>query len=186
MAIKTPAQTIIDTSQDGTFTDFKSTKSKRNKAASEAEIIEKYRLPLFHWTTDQPDNRDYIYKNIPVRTPATVDLRQYCTPIEDQGALGSCTGQAVAGAIEYLNKRRGRSIDVSRLFIYYYTRALIGTTGYDSGGYIRDSIKAVYNRGAPLEKLWPYLISRFTQAPSTTARNDALRRRVTLYERITV
>lgn len=148
-------------------------------------ILQENKLPLFHWKKDQPDPRDYLYKNIPVRAPSRVDLRSWCTPIEDQGSLGSCTGQAIAGGIEYLNKRGGKPTDVSRLFIYYYERALMGTIGYDSGAYLRDGIKVVAKNGAPLEQLWPYNILRYTVQPSGTAISDGLRRTVTLYERIT-
>lgn len=143
-------------------------------------------VPKFHWVPDKPDKRDYIYKAAAPRTPLSVDLRAYATPVEDQGYLGSCTGQAVAAAIELLNKRgnkRNKPTDVSRLFIYYYERLLIGTVNYDSGAYIRDGIKATNRWGAPLENLWPYTINKFRNAPSSVAVNDAAKRKVTRYER---
>jgi hypothetical protein len=37
--------------------------------------------------------------------PATVDLRQHCSPIENQGALGSCTANAAVGIVEYREPR---------------------------------------------------------------------------------
>lgn len=143
------------------------------------------KTPLFNWVPDKIDTRDYIYKPNQVRLPSVVDLRSYCTPIEDQGSLGSCTGQAIAGAIEMLNKRNNKPTDVSRLFIYYYTRLLEGTVNYDSGAYIRDGIKACNHYGAPLERLWPHDIGKFRTRPSESANIDAARRKVTLYERAT-
>ena len=143
------------------------------------------RTPLFNWVPDKVDTRDYIYRPNQVRLPSVVDLRSYCTPIEDQGQLGSCTGQAIAGAIEMLNKRNNKPTDVSRLFIYYYTRLLEGTVNYDSGAYIRDGIKSCYTYGAPLESLWPHVIGKFRTRPSASANTDAARRKVTLYERAT-
>jgi hypothetical protein len=143
-----------------------------------------FRIPKYHWISDKPDSRDYKYANTRVSQPNIVDLRGYCSPIEDQGQLGSCTGNAIAGAIELLDKRAGRAIDVSRLFIYYYERLLEGTINYDSGAYIRDGIKACYTYGAPLESLWPYNISRFRTAPSSAANADAAKRKITLYQRI--
>ena len=113
-----------------------------------------------------------------------VDLRKYCSPIENQGSLGSCTGQSIAGAIELLNKRGGKHNDVSRLFIYYYERLILGTVNYDSGAYIRDGIKATNKYGASLESLWPHDIRKFRQEPITEAKNDALNRKVTRYERV--
>lgn len=187
MAIKTSTRTIIDVSQDAALSKpwIEQQKIKIRNPDAEKSVIETFKLPLFHWTKDKPDSRDYIYKNIRVATPDVVDLRPWCSTIEDQSNLGSCTGQAIAGAIEYLNKKAGRENDVSRLFIYYYERELIGTIRYDSGAYIRDGIKVVYGKGAPLERLWPYVIRKFTNVPTRQAISDALRRKVTLYERVT-
>lgn len=185
--LKQPAQ--IDVTQDATFSGYRGPVQERpvrEKNSDEAlKIIEANKLPLFHWTKDKPDPRDYIYRNTRTNIPARVDLRPWCTSVEDQDQLGSCTGQTVAGAIEYLNKKSGRATDVSRLFIYYYSRKLIGTVNYDSGAYLRDTIKVVAKQGAPLETLWPYNIFRFTTAPSNAAILDGQKRTVTLYERIT-
>jgi C1A family cysteine protease len=142
------------------------------------------RIPKYHWRPDKVDNRDYKYSVSNKAQSNVVDLRPYCSLIEDQGNLGSCTGQAIAGAIELLNKRNGKQTDVSRLFIYYYERALLNTINYDSGAYIRDGIKVTNKQGAPLEKFWPYDIQKFRQRPSPNAINDGLTRKVTLYERI--
>lgn len=149
-------------------------------------LLKKYlSIPKFHWTRDKVDKRDYKYVPLGNTQSDIVDLRKHCTPIENQLNLGSCTGQAIAGAIELLNNRNGKHQDISRLFIYYYERVLIGTVNYDSGAYIRDGIKVTNKQGAPLEKLWPYIIQRFAARPSLSAITDALKRRVTLYERVT-
>ena len=140
-------------------------------------------IPKYHWTRDKVDTRDHPYNLTNSVQPPVVDLRQYCSAIEDQGQLGSCTGQAIAGAIELLDKKNGRNLDVSRLFIYYYERLLEGTVNYDNGAYIRDGIRVTYNYGAPLESLWPYNISKFRSKPTTTAIADAARRKVTSYQR---
>lgn len=142
-------------------------------------------IPKFHWVKDKLDTRDYIYKPTVAKTPAIVDLREFATPVEDQGYLGSCTGNAIAEAIELINRKNNKNLELSRLFIYYYERLLIGTVNYDSGAYIRDGIKATNKWGAPLESLWPYIISKFKVAPSPEAVKDAATRKVTLYERAT-
>lgn len=142
------------------------------------------KTPTFHWAPDKPDRRDYKYQLLNTPLQQKVDLRPWCSRIENQGNLGSCTGQAVAGAIEYLNTKAGKPTDVSRLYIYYYERELIGTVNWDSGAYIRDGIKATSHKGAPLESFWPYIIQRFRNRPSQTAINDGLKRKVTLYERV--
>ena len=118
-------------------------------------------IPKYHWAPDKPDTRDYIYKVSNKTQRDIIDLRNYCSPIENQGNLGSCTGQAIAGAIELLNKRNGKYSDISRLFIYYYERLLIGTVNYDSGAYIRDGIKATNQYGASLESYWPYDVKKY-------------------------
>jgi len=142
-------------------------------------------IPKYHWQRDKPDARDHIYAAAPVALPASVDLRQYCSPIEDQGQLGSCTGNAIAGIIELMQRKQNpaRGRDVSRLFIYYEERLLEGTVNYDSGAYIRDGIKVVNKKGAPLETLWPYLISRFRTKPTNAAYTDALKRKATAYQK---
>ena len=141
-------------------------------------------IPKYHWARQPVDTRDKPYTLSGVTQPSTVDLRPYCSPIEDQGNLGSCTGNAIAGAIELLDKRAGKNIDVSRLYIYYYERLLEGTVNYDNGAYIRDGMRAVYNYGAPLESLWPYNISRFRNAPSQQAITDGAKRKVTSYQAV--
>lgn len=142
------------------------------------------KIPKFHWTKDKPDNRDYPYVMSNRGQQDIVDLRPFCTPVESQGSLGSCTGQAIAGAIELLNNRNRKPTDVSRLFIYYYERVMLGTVNYDSGAYIRDGIKVTNKQGAPLERLWPYNIRQFRNKPSTAAITDGLRRKVSRYERV--
>ena len=142
-------------------------------------------IPKYHWIRDPIDKRDYIFNPKTIDTPNSIDLREYCSPIENQGQLGSCTGNAIAGAIEYIDRKNNKKIDVSRLFIYYYERLLEGTVNYDSGAFIRDGIKATYKYGAPLESLWPYNISRFRIQPSQVAITDGAKRKVTLYERAT-
>ena len=144
-----------------------------------------FTIPKYHWVKDKVDKRDHIYQLTNTEQSNIVDLRQYCSSIEDQGNLGSCTGNAIAGAIELLHKRQNRTLDISRLFIYYYERLLIGTVNYDSGAYIRDGIKACYTYGAPTENLWPYNISKFRTAPPKTALIDAAKRKVTSYQRAT-
>lgn len=144
-------------------------------------------IPKYHWVRDPVDARDHVF-SVPAPTtppPAVVDMRNYCSPIDDQGNLGSCTGNAIAGQIDLIDRKRSKQLQVSRLFIYYQERLLEGTIRYDNGAYIRDGIKACYTYGAPLESLWPYVINRFAVKPSAAAYTDALKRKVTGYQRCT-
>jgi len=141
-------------------------------------------LGKYRWLPDPPDSRDHLYQlNTALTLAPRVDLRQYCSPIEDQGNIGSCTGNAIAGQIELIDRKGGKQLDVSRLFIYYEERVLEGSVRYDAGAYIRDGIKVTYNKGAPLESLWPYATNKFATKPPTAAYTDALKRKVTGYQR---
>ena len=142
-------------------------------------------LAKYHWKRDTLDSRDHLFAPTITTLPSRVDLRPGCSPIEDQGQLGSCTGNAIAGIIEYLDRRAGKMIDVSRLFIYYEERVLESTVNEDVGAYIRDGIKVVNKKGVCLEPLWPYMISRYRTKPSASAYKDALRRKARSYQKIT-
>ena len=99
--------------------------------------------------------------------PASVDIRQYCSPIENQGNLGSCTANAGVGLLEYFERKSfGKHIDASRLFLYKTTRDLMQVTG-DTGAYIRTTLGAIALFGIPAEKYWPYDITKFDIEPSS-------------------
>jgi len=172
--MKQDPRTIINTDEDHTF----------NPPVTKKVISRTLDTFSLIWKADKLDTRDYKYQVTQKLNPDIVDLRSYCSPIENQGNLGSCTGQSIAGAIELLNKRNGKPTDVSRLFIYYYERLMMGTVNYDSGAYIRDGIKATNKYGASLESHWPYDIRKFKQEPINEAKTDALNRKVTRYERV--
>ena len=77
------------------------------------------------------------------------DLRAWCSPIEDQGAIGSCTANAAVGLLEYFERKaKNRYIDASRLFLYKAERDLLGWTG-DTGAYLRTAMEALVLFGAP-------------------------------------
>lgn len=173
--MKKDIRTIVDTTQDHTFNPPIDKKVIPRTLDKSVSLI---------WKADKSDSRDYKYQITAKESPNIVDLRNYCSLIENQGNLGSCTGQAIAGAIELLDKRAGKNLDVSRLYIYYYERLLEGTVNYDAGAYIRDGMRAVYNYGAPLESLWPYNTSKFRSAPTQQAIADGVKRKVTLYQAV--
>jgi C1A family cysteine protease len=121
------------------------------------------------WIPDYPDFRDYTEKTEEVQgvigvtqvlkkksLPKSIDLREWCSPVEDQGMLGSCTAHAGAGIIEYYERKSyGRHIDASRLFLYKVTRNLMKMKG-DTGAYLRTTIGAMTLFGVPPEDYWPY------------------------------
>jgi len=93
------------------------------------------------------------------------DLRRWCSPIEDQGSLGSCTAHAAIGIVEYFERRAfDEHIDASRLFLYKATRNMLKWTG-DTGAYIRTTMGALVLFGVPPEEHWEYKIADFDKEP---------------------
>jgi C1A family cysteine protease len=97
----------------------------------------------------------------------------------------SCTANALAGAVEYLEMKQDKSFeDASRLFIYYNERMLEGTICADAGAELRDGIKTLVKFGVCREKLLPYEPKKFTRKPSKKCYTAALDHRITKYYKI--
>jgi C1A family cysteine protease len=137
------------------------------------------------WLPDRPDFRDLTYTSTEVRdvlggsgsqslqrlaagkndAPASADLREHFSPVEDQEQLGSCTANAACGMLEYYQRRSfGKYTNMSRLFVYKVTRQFLDLTG-DTGAYLRGVMGALALFGAPPEKYWPYDVSKFDNDP---------------------
>jgi C1A family cysteine protease len=142
----------------------------------------------YGWVPDLPDQRDFAYSAptpILMALPTTIDLRPKCPAVYDQGQLGSCTANAIGGAIQFEQMKQGmKSFVPSRLFIYYNERVIENTVASDSGAQIRDGIKVVAKLGAPPETDWPYDIARFAEKPPPIAFSDAAKNKVTSYQRV--
>ncbi|MBD2021986.1 C1 family peptidase [Leptolyngbya sp. FACHB-36] len=108
--------------------------------------------------------------------PSVVDLREFMTPVESQGSTSSCTGNAMAGAYEYLvNRLTGQAEDVSRLFIYYNARKLDDCVQEDSGARLQNCVKVVRKYGACSEKTWAFDSEYILKQPSKAAYREAKR-----------
>jgi C1A family cysteine protease len=122
------------------------------------------------WLPQMPDLRDYSPEHPEIRSvskklglkemapalPVSVDLRKWCSPIENQLNLGSCTAHAGMGLVEYFeNKVHGKYLNGSRLFLYKATRNLMHVTG-DTGAWLRNTMAALVLFGIPDENHWPY------------------------------
>lgn len=141
----------------------------------------------------QPKNYSLIFSSIissVIKAPVKMDLRAQCSPIVDQGKLGSCTGNAIASGLRefLLIKSTGvnpLNVDrLSRLFIYYEERKLENTIDQDAGAQIADGMKVLLSMGVALESDDPYDINTFTTAPTDTAIQNALNYRVTSTEKL--
>src|SRR5262249_29695985 len=119
-----------------------------------------YEIKRYGWTPDLPDARDHLFAAAPavlLALPSSVDLRSKFPTPYDQGQLGSCTGNAIAGAIQFERRKQLLSPDFvpSRLFIYYNERVIEGTVNSDAGAQIRDGIKSVSKQGVCSEVTLP-------------------------------
>jgi C1A family cysteine protease len=123
------------------------------------------------FTVNQPDVKAILVRSKPLKAavrklPTSVDLRPWCSPIEDQEDIGSCTAHAGLGLLEYFQCRAfQKHLDGSRLFLYKATRDLLGWEG-DTGAYLRSTMKAMALFGVPPEEYWPYTTSLFDTEPS--------------------
>jgi C1A family cysteine protease len=144
----------------------------------------------YGWVPDLPDGRDMLYAAPPVplgELPPRVDLRPQCPPVYDQGQLGSCTANAIGGALEFdqIHQKMKKVFTPSRLFIYYNEREIEGTVNSDSGAQIRDGVKSVAQQGACNEAKWPYDIAAFTQKPKPACYAEGKKNQAIQYLRLT-
>ena len=148
-----------------------------------------YKIARYGWLPDLPDHRDHLYAapaELAGALPIKMDLRSQCPSVYDQGQLGSCTANAIAGAIEFDRlKQKISDFTPSRLFIYYNERVMEHTVDSDSGAQIRDGIKSVGLQGDCPEAEWPYVISKFKIKPPKNCYADALKYKAVLYQRVT-
>lgn len=161
-------------------------KGASNRARGNGQANDWSYVRGYGWRHQLPDIRDRRYAaRLTAARPAEFDLRQGMPPVYDQGQLGSCTGNAIAAAMEYESDRQGLSdFAPSRLFIYYNERALEGTVSSDSGAVIRDGIKAVNTQGVCPETMWPYNIGMFTVTPPRRCYVAAVKDRLVQYEAV--
>lgn len=146
-------------------------------------------MKKYTWKPDLPDHRDYNFSDLAKAVtvpPAKVDLRSQLSPVEDQGQLGSCTANALVGAMEYNENCASPStfVDLSRLFIYWNERSIEGTVGTDSGAMIRDGIKSLASFGVCKEATWPYNIAKFRAKPTSKCFTEAKVFKISSYYRV--
>ncbi len=148
------------------------------------------------WRRDLPDHNDLHYaatRSTLQNLPPAVDLRSGCPPIWDQGNLGSCTGQAVAGMLGFVHRKENHpdaQRTPSRLMLYWLARQLEGTTSSDAGAEIRDIMKGAIRNGTAFEdggkatEEWPYIVGKFAERPPVAAFQAATSFKTLEYRRI--
>lgn len=143
----------------------------------------------YGWIPDIPDHRDYVLPPTYARLPKSVDLRpKFSAPCYDQGQLGSCTGNAVAGAVHFARIQALKRPDFipSRLMLYYGGREAVGMVNEDSGAMLRDVIKYAKSIGVAEEDAsgWPYNIDKFADRPPKACYTFAKAHQVLSYRRV--
>lgn len=155
--------------------------------------VRPHKIQRYGWIPDLPDARDHLYAAPPAvlgALPSKVDMRELCPPVYDQGQLGSCTGNAIAGAVQFGRMKEtlpNKELVPSRLFIYYDERVIENTTSQDSGAQIRDGIKSVATEGVCFEsgpQSWPYNIKNFAEEPPPPCYQAALKNQIVQYSRL--
>lgn len=95
-----------------------------------------------------------------------VDPRPKMPPALDQGQLGSCTANATNRAFRYDTIMDGKDCgELSRLWTYYFERAIEHTLGQGDTGAEGHDAYTVARHGIPAETLWPYDIPKFEVKP---------------------
>lgn len=154
-------------------------------------------IQRFGWKRDLPDHRDLELRSLrESRTtgkkrllPRKVSLADGFSrvPMYDQGQLGSCTANAIAAAVMFLEFKEVGDLSLtypSRLFIYYGEREIEGSIPWDDGAEIRDGMKVVAKQGYPQEDSFPYDIRRFAERPSDGVYTEAKKDHITKYYRV--
>lgn len=139
----------------------------------------------YNWKPDMPDHRDRAFTlKAPAALPAFVDPLGTKNRVEDQGPLGSCTGNSATSALEISLKT---TTQYSRLMAYYNGRLIENNVRRDDGAMIRDVIKGISKYGVAHETVWPYIITKFAATPTVAAYTDAKKvlPLVASYERLT-
>jgi C1A family cysteine protease len=143
----------------------------------------------YGWKKDKVDHRDLFHNFFISKVHASikhVDLRNMCPPVYDQGELGSCTANAIAGAYQFdeIKEKEQSNFTPSRLFIYYNERKLEGSVNVDAGAEIRDGIKTINQIGVCPETLWPYDISKFKDEPPANCYDVAKNHKSVEYKQV--
>lgn len=151
----------------------------RGAKESVSEVLEKLDLK-----GSKPAKSVRTTKKTAVATVGKVDLSKWCSPIEDQGKLGSCTAHAGVGLYEYFERRAfGKHTDASRLFLYKTTRNLLKWKG-DDGAYLRTTMAAMALFGLVPERYCPYEEFNFNEEPTPFMYSYAQNFQALLYYRL--
>jgi C1A family cysteine protease len=140
---------------------------------------------LFHDNINMIAGQGASVSNPGVETNGVLDLRHWCSPVENQAKSSSCVGNSVVGGLEFLQIRNGIPFeDLSRLFVYYNSRLMHQQQDKDEGTYIRLAMGTLSSLGTCTEKKWPYDLKTLFTRPSWGSYRDAYPNKIDGYYRI--
>lgn len=125
--------------------------------------------------------------------PVRVNLKPMQSPVHDQGKAGSCTGNGIANALEFLQLQELRKRlppgaeefgvkynPISRLFIYYNERVVEGNVNTDAGSSVYTGVSVIQKVGFCQESLWPYDLNNLYTTPSSSAYSEAAKHKAVI------
>lgn len=107
--------------------------------------------------------------------PTRIDLADKCSPVGNQGKIGSCTAFATGKGFREFQaiKHKERTSDLSAMFLYYESRARWGNTQEPTGSTISDNIAVLEEKGMCTEATMPYDVTKYMIAPSVAQYSEA-------------
>src|SRR4051812_39036417 len=133
------------------------------------------------WQKSLPDFRDFSLESPEVRAmldrlaplpPSTEEVAEteslvsYFPEVDDQQQINSSPAQACVDLVQYFDRRAlGRTVKLSKLFVYQATLRLSGTLGNNSVD-LRSTLKAIASFGVPYEQHWPYDLEKVNDEPA--------------------
>lgn len=139
---------------------------------------------------DPVDDRDIKFSDrhcMAISLPSKIDLRTvYNSRIENQGTIGSCTGQGGTSLMEFINTSiyGKKPVELSALYLYYKERELEGRVNQDNGAIVRNAMKVLQKYGVCEEKLWPYNPAKLFVKPNAKCDENAKNYTIKGYQRV--
>ena len=125
----------------------------------------------YGWKPDKPEDRLLtptlcLHPRALATVPSHIDVSSNLPDAYNQLGIGSCTANLTSAMIQYDQKIQGLDwVMPSRLFDYYNSRLLEGTTEQDAGASISDAVRALELYGWVTEEEYGYDRSNLTRRP---------------------